>query len=229
MTTATFSAEYAHILHKSGIVSTEETRYYLTGVCIHKAATRPGCYLVATNGGTLGVFYDPNATTDTHGLIVKLNKDGIRDSKPTRDGTKRVIHVGGSIVSICDVDGTGLADPNKVRNGMAGEVIDGTFPAWQRVIPSHGAMADTPAPHSTYNAALLASFGFRSEGRKGAAVVTVQNGSHSSPAAVLNGDFPNFYGVIMTATREHTPRKADMFPDWLADDPTALPVSEAAE
>ena len=224
--TTTFSAEYAYHLTKQGFVSKEETRYYLQGICVEKAQFRPGCYLVATDGHRLAVFYDEHASTDQSGIIVSLNKTGLAACKPGRgEPCGRVVCVDAGKVAIHDVgDAPGLCcDAPLAIN--CGSVIDGTFPDWRRVLPS---MPDASARHAhkSYNPAYLAAYNFKPfDG--GNPVLTIEQGDYSSPAVILNSAFPNFMSALMPMRGRE--KDEPIRPDWLEDNAHAFPVSEAAE
>ncbi|WPZ36723.1 hypothetical protein T8K17_11310 [Thalassobaculum sp. OXR-137] len=225
--TTYFSAEYAYHLHKAGFVSTEQTRYYLQGVCVEKAQTRPGCYLVATDGHRMGVFYDATAHTDQSGIIVSLNKTGLAACKPGRhDMDGRMVVVEGSTVAIHDrTAGDAAASAPSPLAINCGSVIDGTFPDWRRVVPFK---PQTIHAHKSYNPAYLAAFNFKPFSGATPAL-TIEQGDHRDPAVVRNTAFPDFLAVLMPMRAADPEKTPDIRPGWLNDNPHALPKSEAAE
>ena len=221
--TTTFNAEFAYHLNKAGFVSTEETRYYLTGICVEKCLNQPGCYLVATDVHRIGIFYDEHATTDTSGIIVHLSKAALKDLKHGRSDAARLVHVDGARVTIADThegpDGAlilGTPDATKVRNDMAGSVIDGSFPDWRRVIPP---MVDPGkrAEYVYFNPAYLADFNMKPfEGGSGGYVIIEQSGK-GSPVFIQHSHFPTFAGVLMPLRGN----RETVRPGWLDDTPMA--------
>lgn len=221
--TTHFSAEFAYHLHKQGFVSKEETRYYLQGVCVEKAQTRPGCYLVATDGHRLAVFYDEYASTDQSGVIVSLNKTGLAACKPGRNqpAGRRVV-VTGSAVAVHDQGdefGQHCDAPLAIN---CGDVIDGTFPDWRRVIPA-APKPEEISPAKGFNPAYLAAYNFKPfDG--GDPVLLMEQGDAATPAVIRNLAFPTFFSVLMPVRGDEEIR-----PDWLDDSPRALPETQAAE
>lgn len=101
--------------------STEATRYYLNGVCVQVLDGKG--VMVATDGLKLLVApFDPGAAEDGSYIVPsKL----IANLKVTRKGEKNVsVHIGPLTVEL-EYNGT----------RFAGQLIDGTFPEWRRVIP----------------------------------------------------------------------------------------------
>lgn len=235
MTTISFNADYAHILTKQGFVSTEQARYYLTGVYVHPCVNQPGAFLVATDGHKLGCFYDAEAVAPM-AAIVRLSADGVRVTKPHKIERRRLV------VDITASDGEGTdarasAGTAKVVNeagdvvcGIAGEIVDGTFPDWQRVVPSFPLpKGEHPAETVAYNVAYLGAFGFRDPTSRASSgpVITFDQTDARGPARVLNAHYPNFLGVIMPC---HPGKKTrvEMLPEWYADRPATADTETAA-
>lgn len=230
MTTITFNADYAHILTKQGFVSTEATRYYLRGVYVHPCRNQPGAFLVATDGYRLGCFYDAEAVAPVP-AIVSLSADALRMTKPHKID-KRVVRV--EVLSLSEGPTraktgtvTLLDELGNVLCGRAGDVVDGTFPDWQRVVPSFPRPAEeSPALVASYNAAYLAAFGFRDPESRASSgpCITIDQTDGSGPARVRNAHYPNFLGVVMPMRGM---LDGDMLPAWYLDAPA--PAAAAAE
>ena len=110
-------------------ISTEETRYYLNGVYMHVAQGESGKVLrcVATDGHRLARIDAPlpDSADDMPGVIVP---------RKTVNELHRLIADGDSVVRI------GLSE-NKIRFAfgnivLTSKLIDGTFPDYERVIPT---------------------------------------------------------------------------------------------
>jgi DNA polymerase-3 subunit beta len=101
--------------------STEATRYYLNGVCIEVLDGKG--VMVATDGHKLLVApFDPGATENGSYIIPsKL----IANIKIVKKGEKNLsVHIGPQTVEL-EYNGT----------RFVGQLIDGSFPDWRRVIP----------------------------------------------------------------------------------------------
>lgn len=190
--------------------SNEQTRYYLNGAFI-EAVEGGGVRIVATDGHVLGVFHDPEGYT-SHDCIASLPKDALAAIKRARDPEKvwfgivglhegvgrqeaRVLDAENLNLTLDEV-AVALADVKNPYIAWSGivELIDGTFPEYQRVIPSNLAVVNAP---QTFNADLIARFGqVASRGRRESAPITIYNGEEGAPALVDCGR-PDFIGVIM--------------------------------
>jgi hypothetical protein len=227
MTTISFNADYAHILTKQGFVSTEATRYYLCGVYVHPCVNQPGAFLVATDGHRLGCFYDADAQAPMP-ATVSLSADALRMTKPhkldkrtirveatniSKEGFEQTRATGGTVTLLDDV--------GNVLCGKAGDVVDGTYPDWQRVVPSFALDEDKISPLVSYNAAYLAAFGFRHPDMRNGPFITLDQTDGKGPARVLNAHYPNFLGIIMPGRCTEDSRAA-MLPAWYLDAPAAV-------
>jgi len=151
--------------------STEETRYYLNGVFIH--ATDKGICLVATDGHRLAVFRDEAGFTSAN-CIAQLPKEAFAAIKKSKNKQflwfgiigshagigRREARVFDTVLGQCDgaeeaqdamLD---VAHPGVIWAGAV-DMIDGTFPDYQKVIPTERAQAGVSAP---FNPKLLAAF-----------------------------------------------------------------------
>jgi DNA polymerase-3 subunit beta len=108
----------------------EETRYYLNGVYMHHVARDNVLRFVATDGHRLAMA-DIGAPEGAHSASpVILSRafvlNAIKATSKARDAFKRVrLAIGASRISLTDWDG----------NVIDGELVDGTFPDYERVIP----------------------------------------------------------------------------------------------
>lgn len=123
------------------LMSTEQTRYYICGVCVE-----PGGTLVATDGhGMVVAHRSDSVDLPAQNMIVapdkallsaaKKKNAAVIDFGPLIDGPARVLDADGSVIGL----------------GMARQV-DGTFPEWRRVAAEaakYNTPSDTPAAFST--------------------------------------------------------------------------------
>jgi hypothetical protein len=150
MKTATINLKVLAAL--SLCASTEETRYYLRGVCV-EIAPRHVTY-AATDGHVLvahreELAYDAPDNEMLGSFII-----------PTAACTKFKFKKGASTV------GTIMGDAEHLIIGYGGENIgfkfkpvDGTFPEWRRVVPALPPDQPKPAQFSTHNVSRLANVG----------------------------------------------------------------------
>lgn len=110
-------------------ISTEETRYYLNGIYLHTAETNDGKVLraVATDGHRLArvEMSVPDGAADMPGVIVP--RKAIAELRKLVDETAAPVEVEMSDTRIR------MAFENVV---LTSKLIDGTFPDYERVIPS---------------------------------------------------------------------------------------------
>ncbi|TWD58147.1 DNA polymerase-3 subunit beta [Agrobacterium vitis] len=123
--TVSAAALKAAISAVSFAISTEETRYYLNGIYMHAGAD--GALLVATDGHRLSKRWVSIDGEAPGGIIVPRKTVGVLEKHLPKDG-----------------DVTVEADDSKIAITMPGmklisKLIDGTFPAYERVIPQAGA------------------------------------------------------------------------------------------
>jgi len=116
-------------------ISTEETRYYLNGIYLHAAET--GVKLVATDGHRLSKRFIPldDVPQDMPGIIIpKKTVETIVKHLP-KDGTV-TLQVSDAKIRMLIGDMVLLS-----------KLIDGTFPDYQRVIPSHESFIELEGKH----------------------------------------------------------------------------------
>jgi len=129
-------------------ISTEETRYYLNGVCI-TPCREGGVLLIATNGHYMGIVHDETGETDAEyicpvpkKIITAIRRRPSRgDHLPSRgDHLARPgdLHfVGNAAFLTCEgFDGEDLSIISDAHIEVAyAPAIDATFPDYSRVIP----------------------------------------------------------------------------------------------
>lgn len=140
-------------------MSTDQTRYYLSGVFIH--AADEGVCLVATNGHTLGAFHDQAGFTSAS-CIVRLPKSLLTAIKETKEREFLWFGIIGDHQGVgrhearlfdtqkgfCDnLDTAQEAMLNPLLDGVvwsgAVELVDGQFPEYSAVIPERRAKSAT--------------------------------------------------------------------------------------
>lgn len=116
-------------------ISTEETRYYLCGVYLHRKADK--LRAVATNGHVLSLR-DMDAPDGTEGMPGVILPRGLVKTARSLWGQSKealAVSVDKSRISIA---GGGIA--------LTSKLIDGTFPDYLRVVPGEGASGLKVAP-----------------------------------------------------------------------------------
>src|ERR1700677_79267 len=110
-------------------ISTEETRYYLNGIYVHAAKDTQTSVMraVATDGHRLARYELelPDGASDMPGVIVP---------RKTIGELRRLLDDAEGAIDIALSDTKILFDTNGVE--LTSKLIDGTFPDYQRVIPS---------------------------------------------------------------------------------------------
>jgi len=144
-------------------ICTEETRYYLNGVCV-QPCDHGGVVVVATNGHIMGVVHDPEGSTDRESTIVHLSADLARALKPAKrddDGRPRWLRMADDGTPSVALFSEREVDPackwHTRYHGPDDARVDGTFPDWRRVWPAAeliGATAQRGTSYG-YNAAYL--------------------------------------------------------------------------
>jgi hypothetical protein len=201
------SAEYARLIQP--FISTEETRYYLTGFYVEPHHHK-GCLIVATNGHAMGIFHDVDGACSAPGII-RLNKPTLLaclHEKRPRAGTPALkelsLVVRGSNAFVYRFANSGKGTRRLIAM-QDDAVIDGTFPDWRALIPAAGGQSE-PA---SFNAELLRRFSHLREGDKARSVITVMATGPETPAIVITGR-KDFFGVVMPI------RGPDMvYPVWI--------------
>lgn len=115
--------------------SFEETRYYLNGVFVTpwKIGDDTGVMMVATNGHILAAYFDAEGAASRPAIISgQFNASAM--TTPRSERAPRRIEINGDvgrIMAVCK----GKTEPSSASLLMVRE-IDGTFPNWQKVIPT---------------------------------------------------------------------------------------------
>lgn len=205
-------------------ISTDETRYYLNGVCIERAKT--GVVIVATNGHCLGAYHDPDAKIEgefdrpifkvppaikddlrTKWILVAFEEDDEVDYRPADSLVRRVrFHSDGRVT---------LIRGGKEATTAHGCMIDGGFPNWRKIVPA--AVSTSPIP-AAFAACYLGDFGSMSScygGRDHSGITVLPSGDEVTSAFVLTED-QNFLGLIMP--KRWNRKFAEFAPaDWLTE------------
>ena len=211
----TINADLFRITYR--FTSREETRFYLQGVCVEKHPDLPGALLVATDGHRAIVIHDATADVTHEGqMIVQADKAFLAATKTGRgEVMPRVIRFS---------DSKAPAEVVVVDRPVAlmhKWLIDGTFPAWRRVMPG----ITDPAPVSV-NASLLADFIKTAAELDGPSnAIRIEPAGDGAPMRVLFAAAPHIMGILMPyrwAANTDTPA---FLPQPVAPEP----VAEAAE
>lgn len=196
-------------------VSTEETRYYLNGVCIQ--ATKKGDLVyVATDGHRMFVAPGKSEGTDFVGEII-IPRDVIAGIKmPTGRSAPNALEA---------VLVVGEKNRCTIEFGLGASVgftaIDGTFPDWRRVIST---TASGVVGH--FNTAYLDSFGKAGKLLGWGAPVVLHNGK--DPAVIRWSGYDGF-GILMPHREDQLP--ATVLPVWVgpSEKPQVLEVPAKPE
>lgn len=202
-----------HLAHRLlPCASTEETRYYLNGVGVH--LLEHGARLIATDGLILGVFRDHEAH-GTHDGIAIVSRLAIADSfKAARKEARRddpahywlvvaddgMAHATSAPTGLCAMSGrNGEAECPILWRSARSVLIDGSFPAYTRVIPSRA--FDVAPGRYGWNPALIGRFAdvLGNGTKKSACSISLVSGSTdgNSPWFALSAAAPNFVGIVM--------------------------------
>ena len=198
-------------------VSKEETRYYLQGVYVQPHPVM-GAFLVSTDGHGLIVVYDRSAIV-TEAAIVKLTPDALKACKPGARDTDdmRLISNGEEL-------------PLEVKSGEKTIAlsydwkVDGTYPDWQRVCPSH--IEKPTAAH--FNPVLLARMTkvgeeLEHDNKRAARPMTII--ANGQGPALVHFNFPDAFGVLMPvrSMRDYDEAK---IPAWVNERPAQQDAAE---
>jgi len=170
--------------------STEQTRYYLNGVCIEHSPNGP--IFIATNGHMLIAstqkWLVENPATFAPVIIPMSLIKRIKINRKIEQATMTIEHKeGGAILISIYYAGATYAENS----------IDGTFPDWRRVLPQSG-----DGTVSQYNPAYLADFAEAGRvlagGKCDVAVAISYNGSSPALVRFWHEDNPvQSFGVLM--------------------------------
>jgi len=176
----------------SCFMSTKPTQRYLNGVFIEPPQDKPGVNIVATDGHTLGIYYDEKGHI-SEPAILQPSKGVINACKRKDPSRALRTPVDDELRVIIDEDTIEIGKHfEKIGDGRDTSFINGTFPDWRRVIPKR---PNKPTEFAAFNAAHLGKFA-KLFGRKPQAI-RIETGSKNDPAFVVLGDEPRFTGVIM--------------------------------
>jgi hypothetical protein len=202
-------AEYARLIQP--FIADEETRFYLNGFFVHKDRNE-GVRIVATDGHRLAVFHDETGSCDKpEGVIVKLDKYALaffkRDQKWEPAERYLTLHLKDSMGTIT----MGHPSEGAVVATVKVEIIDGTFPEYERCMPSVS-RKKRHVSH-TYNLKQLAEFGKVVEGQ--APLIRVIGGEREHDPALVLTQRQDFFGLLMP-WRESI---GSYYPDWFTKPP----------
>jgi DNA polymerase-3 subunit beta len=184
--------------------STEETRYYLNGVCVECYADH--VLYIATNGHIMVVareeLSEPEAENTLLGTWI-LPLDVCKIGGPKR-GVPTVALTADSLTPAKLTLGDRIVTP-----------IDGTFPDWRRVVPGKpGEMkGEKPIGHAHFNPDYVALMGKVAKLFGGnASCAVIQEAAPNNPHAVLFSSKLDAFGVIMPMRAEVDQWQG--MPDW---------------
>lgn len=207
MSTVSVNARLFRVVHN--FISTEETRHYLNGVHIEKHA-RGGLLMVATDGHRLMCVHDEKGSIEGDSVIVKLDKAALAACKAGRgEPDDRRLKLEGNNVTVQNCHDLPVGAAFNV-------VIDGTFPAWRRVIPNLDAIKPRPA---AFNGEYLADYGKASGELRNEKSSLISLWGDGDGANIVR--FPNVnwaFGLLMPCRFDHERG----LPDFLKDS-EALP------
>lgn len=194
----------------SEFVSKEDTRYYLSGVCVQPHA-EGGAVLVATDGPRMLVAHDVDASCDKS-RIVHLPKDAAAT-------LAKVIKTNESAELTVDDDGIVSCSSYRSTDGC---FIDGTFPDWPRALRpaldcAKARFYGKPVfAAASMNGNYVGSFGkaanMLSPSSGGDAPIRLVTFTESDPALVLFPNHSNVFGVLMPM---RAPVIGDAFPAFM--------------
>jgi hypothetical protein len=190
-------------------MSTEQTRYYLNGVCIEPHPVS-GVTVTATDGHRLATIHDPQG--EANGVwICAVPKVILQACKPERTLTFKGDDV-------CLRDG--------VRRILSADepAIDGKFPDWRRVVPSGPALEMQSAILGiAMNSGYLAAFtkiALMLGADRRAPLITLSAPDANGPMVVSINRVPEFLGLLMPARSDlKTSKLRDRIPAWFFDQP----------
>lgn len=187
----------------AGAASSEQTRFYLNGVCVMKRRNTDGVLLCAMDGHMLALENDEHGTLHATDPLVSIivHTDAIADivrvakARHKKDLEARTLRVG------IDRDGFVLMANQDIRHSFTSPtvLIDGTFPDVERVIPRFDDDAESTLKQASFDAKRVL--------RLAATAKTTKNGSplvfrmwqtdSASPAVMRVAGAPKWLGVLM--------------------------------
>jgi hypothetical protein len=170
-------------------MSSEETRYYLKGVCLEISAAN-GILAIATDGHRLIAM---QAAPGNGGTVPGFNVPEAREIIIPAETVKRLkINRRYSDGILRDM-GNGQWQIEHDGQIWAFQPVDGSFPAWRRVLPKHS----TPGDRAHFNPAYLADMQKAGEVYvKGCDAAIITDGGNPAWVRFDSEEVPGF-GVIM--------------------------------
>jgi len=159
-------------------ITTDDSRYYLKGVYIHKAQNKPGIFLVATDGHTLGLWYDKEGTIEGDSQIISITKDQLSLLNKVKNKEDSILTIDEYSIKYNDM---------KFQFDIS-IFIDGSFPDYKRIINVENKEINNIALNPTY----MKKFEFKKN-----SAVQLYFETASSPMKVTVSGYPGFVGVLM--------------------------------
>ena len=187
--------------------STEETRYYLRGVCIQRAGE--GLLYISTDGHRLTVAHDPEAVWDGElpesGVILPVDKKAATALKSRKAAS---VDYDGSMLYVRHAN-------EAILNVSPASLIDGTFPDWRRVMPQ--TYGEAMALNIGFDPAYLGTYAPIMKLHDNGPMIIHPNGN--GPALLTFGGLDWLLGVLMPK-RDNSVDPRDngrIAPDWLPE------------
>lgn len=204
------------------LVGHEETRFYLTGICIEPHPVE-GILLVATDGHRLGVWHEKNCLVEgewptgdkADSIIVDMDKTKVQHMKlsPGRHTQRMVavIDTEAETITIAQTEYDSMTNAFSPRVVVHDALIKGgKFPAWKKILPKLETLnAGSIAPASGFNAKYLADFGYICEPHS--CINLIGTGDPIGPCYVIVNNLPQFVGVLMPMRPESPDKRQEEF------------------
>lgn len=142
--TALLNADYLAALY--GAVRVEPTRYYLNGVYV-EPHPHGGVQMVATDGRVMGVVYDPHGKISSPEILFMDFKSKLL-KRPSRVDVPNILSVTDNEGRVYSNTEEGIPDTGTFEGVLPVTRVDGSYPAFERVVP------DIPARLATIEANL---------------------------------------------------------------------------
>lgn len=147
-------------------ISTEETRYYLNGVCIDGGA------FVATDGHRLAVMHGGDSLA---ALCAQMGE--ARPIVPRQvSGLWRDMALGGDVAVAFWGAGFSKLSVERADVRLRAKVIDGNFPAWRRVVPDRVDLIPVELPRFALHRASMLVGAMCAAGKHGSATIVFRDG-----------------------------------------------------
>lgn len=173
-------------------VSTDECRYYLTGVHVEPCHLG-GALMVGTDGHRLFCIHDKDGVC-TAPVIISLSApllDALAPETADEDETRSRI-----VNRMLEISDAGIAEIVGVLRQLDDCRIDGTFPDWRKVFPK---MTDAPRAAASFNGKYLGDFGAVADmlGDRSNRIRHVSPSDPMTPTLILFPASPHAFGVLM--------------------------------